>query len=563
MIEYWINKLKFNTGETIDLKENSIVVFVGPNNSGKSLTLNEISRLTTSNSVTTNKIVESLDITAKGNPTEFLEIFKNREKNGQYYYPGNSNSALDGNSLKNHWNSLASGAQTSRVPISKFLVKKMDTLHRLNLVSPPANIDFLKEMRTHPIHVLKEDSEKEAQFSQYFKQAFGEDIIVNHGAGSQIPIHVGEKPTVTLEHDRVSTEYQKKLRQLPFLHEQGDGMKSFAGVFLTLFADDFSINIIDEPEAFLHPPQATLLGQMVSQKLGSKKQLFIATHSEHFLKGLLQGALDRLIVIRVQRQNSSNSINVLENQHLQDIWKDSILRHSNILDGLFHKKVVLAESDSDCRFYSAICSAIIEQKNLPSPDILFLQSGGKHRFPVVIKALKKLEVPLTIIGDFDLYHDENPTKFIYEELDGNWEDIKTDFHKVKKAIDEKRPELETDNLKEEINKIFQSTTEKIIPETKTKAIQLLLKKSSPWTQAKSSGKAYLPAGETTLAFNRVQKSFKEKNLYVLEKGEIEAFDKNIGGHGPKWVNQVLEKDLLSSPDLEDARQFTINNILKC
>lgn len=561
MIEYWINTLKFKNGEIVDLKENSIVVFVGPNNSGKSLTLKEISQLT-SRSVIENNIVDSIEITAKGNSSCFLEVIQNRKKNGNYHFLDNHNSSLDGRTLSSNWDTLVSGTQGGKSAISPFLVKNMNTLNRLNLVSPPANIDFLNELRNHPIHVLKENSEKESQFSQYFKQAFGEDIIVNHGAGSQIPIHVGEKPLATLEHDRVSTVYQKKLRELPFLHEQGDGMKSFAGVFLTLFADDFSINIIDEPEAFLHPPQSTLLGQMVSQKLGEKKQLFIATHSAHFLKGLLQGALDRLIVIRVQRHKNTNSIKILENKDLQNIWKDSILRHSNILDGLFHKKVVLTESDSDCRFYNAICSAIVENNSLSSPDILFVQSGGKHRFPVIITALTKLEVPLTIIGDFDFYHDENPAKTIYELLDGNWEDIKSDFHKVKKSIDEKRPELETIKLIEEINTVFESFTDKIIPEQKIKAIQTLLKKSSPWSQAKSSGKAYLPAGETILAFNRIQDAFKVKNVFILELGEIEAFDKSIGGHGPKWVNQVLEKDLISNFDLEEARNFVTNNILK-
>lgn len=560
--EFWIESLNFKNNLTVNLKKNSIVVFVGPNNSGKSLTLREIAKMTTTRSPS-NLILESLSISAKGSSDDFLERIESRRKDNSYmYYDSNVNGGMGKNSLVDNWNDLIKGSQISSTAVSNFFVKMMDTVKRLNLVTPPENIDFINEMRSHSIHVLKEDSEKEFQFSKYFKEAFGEEVIVNHGAGKKIPLHVGQRPIVTAENDRVSTEYQKNLRELPLLHEQGDGMKSFAGVFLTLFAEDFSVNLIDEPEAFLHPPQAGLLGQMISQKLGDDKQLFIATHSEHFLKGLLESAADRLIVIRIQRIKKSNSIKILENKDLQNIWQDSILRHSNILDGLFHKKVVLAESDSDCRFYSALSTAIIENKHITSPDILFVQSGGKHRFPVIIKALKELEVPLTIIGDFDLYHDDNPTKNIYELLGGNWDDIKSDFKKVKKAIDEKRPELETDKLKEELLAVFDSFSDKIIPEQKIKTIQSLLKKSSPWSQAKSSGKAYLPAGEATLAFNRIQNAFKEKNVFILEIGEIEAFDKSIGLHGPKWVNQVLEKDLIASDDLKEARQFVIENILE-
>lgn len=559
--EFWLESLEFKNNLIVNLKKNSIVVFVGPNNSGKSQTLREISQLAKGPKIN-NFILESLTISANGDAEDFLKRIESRRKDRTYlYYDSSHNAGMDGNNLKDYWNSLVKGNQSSSFGISNFFVKSMDTIKRLNLVTPPENIDFINEMRTHSIHVLKEDSEKELQFSKYFKEAFGEEVIINHGAGKKIPLHVGERPIVTAENDRVSTDYQKKLRELPLLHEQGDGMKSFSGVFLSLFAEDFTVNLIDEPEAFLHPPQAKLLGQMISQKLGDDKQLFIATHSEHFLKGLLESAVDRLIVIRIERVKRSNSVKVLKNNDLQNIWRDSILRHSNILDGLFHKKVVLAESDSDCRFYSAICNAIIENKHIPSPDILFVQSGGKHRFPVIIKALKELEVPLTIIGDFDFYHDENPTKFIYETLDGNWDEIKSDFYKVKRSIDEKRPELEADKLKEEINSVFDSFSDKIMPEQKIKSIQSLLKKSSPWSQAKSSGKAYLPPGDATLAFKRTQDAFKAKNVFILELGEIEAFDKNISGHGPKWVNQVLEKDIISNPELEEARKFVFENIL--
>jgi hypothetical protein len=144
---------------------------------------------------------------------------------------------------------------------------------------------------------------------------------------------------------------------------------------------------------------------------------------------------------------------------------------------------------------------------------------------------------------------------------GKWEDIKTDFNKVKKAIDEKLPELKTEDLKKEIDDIFTSFNDKIIPDDKIKSIQDALKKASPWRQAKASGSAYLPAGEAIMAFNRVQNKLEEKNIFVLELGEIEAFDKSIGGHGPKWVNKVLERDIDLDPDLESARVFVKNKIL--
>jgi ABC-type multidrug transport system ATPase subunit len=40
---FWIKSLTFNDGTNLELQRNEIVVFVGPNNSGKSVTLKELS----------------------------------------------------------------------------------------------------------------------------------------------------------------------------------------------------------------------------------------------------------------------------------------------------------------------------------------------------------------------------------------------------------------------------------------------------------------------------------------------------------------------------------------
>lgn len=41
----YINSIEFNNGQTIELKKNDIVIFVGPNNAGKSQSLKDINNL--------------------------------------------------------------------------------------------------------------------------------------------------------------------------------------------------------------------------------------------------------------------------------------------------------------------------------------------------------------------------------------------------------------------------------------------------------------------------------------------------------------------------------------
>ena len=50
-------------------------------------------------------------------------------------------------------------------------------------------------------------------------------------------------------------------------------------------------------------------------------------------------------------------------------------------------------------------------------------------------------------------------------------------------------------------------------------------------------------------------SWKKVGLLVVEVGELESFVKSVGNHGPKWVNEVLIKDIAVDPELNEARDF--------
>jgi hypothetical protein len=200
---------------------------------------------------------------------------------------------------------------------------------------------MITEPSNHPIHILYKSEDIESTFSNYFRQAFGMDLIVHRGAGSIIPLYVGEKPIPEQGKDRSSWSYFEKLQKLDPLQIQGAGMRSFVGVLLSAFISERSILIIDEPEDFLHPPQARLMGKMLVQNLPSGRQLFLATHSEDFLKGLLDASNDNLNIIRIKREGAINKVSTLSSADIKNIWSDPLLRHSNILSGLFHSQVII------------------------------------------------------------------------------------------------------------------------------------------------------------------------------------------------------------------------------
>jgi energy-coupling factor transporter ATP-binding protein EcfA2 len=551
----WISEIKFSDNSTLQFDKDDIIVLVGPNNAGKSASLKEAANLLKSKNNKT-KVVMDIKIDKEGDESTLFSLLdisttKNYDNSpGQILYQGFGFNIWD-SSVKDFFNRYENGVGE----LFSLFANILTTEQRLSAANPPKNIKLTTQAIQHPIHSLQKDDSLEQRFSNYFKQAFGMDLIVHRNAGNEVPLYIGDKPIPKAGEDRVSSSYLSELEKLDFLHEQGDGMRSFVGVLLNAFISSHSILFIDEPEAFLHPPQARLLGKMLAKDLPKERQLFLSTHSEDFLKGLLDAGINKLKIIRIQRDGSVNRVSSLTNIDIDRIWNDPLLRHSNVLNGLFHSKVVICESDSDCRFFSAVLSAQYNNTTSIAPDILFIHCGGKHRIPTAIKALNKLNVPIKVVSDFDVLNDTNPLKEIFEDLGGIWTDIENDWKIVKNGIEQKRPEFLTDDVKKEIETILLSTTQRIFPKEKINEIQRALKKASAWSEAKEVGKAYIPSGEATKAFERMQLKLKKRGFLILEVGELESFVKSIGNHGPKWVSEVLTKDLISDIELESSRQF--------
>ena len=79
---------------------------------------------------------------------------------------------------------------------------------------------------------------------------------------------------------------------------------------------------------------------------------------------------------------------------------------------------------------------------------------------------------------------------------------------------------------------------------------------SKWAELKSHGFSAIPAGDAAAAFKRIERTLREHGIYIVPVGELEGFVREVGGHGPEWVNKVLE----TYPDLSDdvyvqIRQF--------
>jgi len=553
-----INSVTFSDGSTISLSCNDIVVFVGPNNAGKSVALKNIVQIAKDKQ---NKglVVTGVEVSITGTKDDLLtwlqkSSHKNEDRPSDPTYT-RLGATVHESQAKSWWGNSASGFHA----LTSFFIYHLTTDARLNAANPAPNIALTRSPLTDPIHYLQVDDSLETKASGFFKEAFGDDLIVHRNAGSEVPLHCGERPHPNAGEDRVSLSYLRELEKLPTLHSQGDGMRSFVGVLLHSLVVEHSVILIDEPEAFLHPPQARLLGNMLVKEAPSDRQLFIATHSGDLLRGLLDSNSPRVRIVRIQRREKVNPIKELDNDGVRKVWGDPILRYSNVLDGLFHSKVVLCESDSDCRFYAAIMDALVDHDcDGRREHIMFLHCGGTARMPVVISALKNLDVPLSVVCDFDLLNAESPLREVCTAIDLEWGMQEKDWSLVKNSIDQKKPELDSTEVTREIQRLLAGIKDKSFPKEIKKEIEAVLRRASPWAHAKTVGKAFVPSGDATVACNRLLAGLEEKGLFIVPVGELEGFCKSVGNHGPKWVNEVLGKNLKNSGELEEARSFVRN-----
>lgn len=405
----------------------------------------------------------------------------------------------------------------------------------------------------HPFQHMYRDPRLEDRTAELFRRAFKQDMMIHRSAGNVIPGYVGARPKLKRGETRDSLAYSKKIEELASLERQGDGIRSFVLIVARVITEDRSIQLIDEPEAFLHPPQARLVAEAVAAH-GGGRQTIVATHSSDILQGLLSDHAARVSVVRLTRMNGRGTASYLPAARISELWQDPILRFSKVLDGLFHDGVIVTEADADCRFYEAIANASVAAD--ARPDIHYTYSGGKDRIPTVVAALAGLHVPVVTIADFDVLNNDQPLRRIVEAHGATWDTVEADWKAVKLAVESKSAFVGGDEFRREMTSLLKQLPEgEPVPKLVLSKAKALAKRASPWENVKASGLAAVGSGETTVSATRLLGILRSHGIFVAPLGEMEGFCRSIGGHGPRWVEEVLKRDLASDTELADARRF--------
>lgn len=542
---HFISEIVFNDNSSLLLNEGDIVVFVGANNVGKSQALNDLFK--NLHNCEKGTILNSIKI-KRERVKEFLDKnFKTiRDQRQRLVYNVPMSNGISNTEIELYDRSESYGL------CREAFVANINTESRLSVCKP---IDILDdyEIASAPQQLITTDVNRKEKLSKNFFRAFNKKLFLNYYNSKKIKLCMGDDFTIEGNTcDQSIDLFAQKLDNYKIISDQGDGIKSFVGILLFLTLDFYKIFLIDEPEAFLHPPQAQIMGNIIGESIKNNQQAFISTHSENFLKGLLDTCPNRVKIVRISRIDDKNDFAILNNDDLKIVWNDSLLRHSNILQGLFHKTVILCESDSDCKMYSIIDKFLKEKKGILS-ETMFIHCGGKSRLSKIVPIFKALKVNLRVITDIDILDDKNTFTSFAQSIGLEWNDLKKDWLTISESISKIYQSIKRSDIKE-----MMKCGEPDLSPIEISKLKNLLDTECGWNLVKKGGFKMLGSPEAQNAFITINRKLNEKGAFIVSVGELESFITGCQGHGPTWVNAVLEK----YPNLEDNNYEEIKKFVQ-
>jgi AAA domain, putative AbiEii toxin, Type IV TA system len=552
MYKYKIEDLEFSDSTLIN--PGGLTLIVGPNNSGKSRILRDIVTLSTGGKQP-NLLVKSLRHSLPSDLTDLLNSYKITTHTNEHnqtlirslsanlvaahnqYVDGTWKEQLDGYLKSNP----KVGNNIFLTWLGNIFVSMFSTEERLRLIKECQSCEN-GSIETLLQAYYFEGGRVEDRVREIVRDAFKKDIRLDFSSLRKILLRIGDDLSSAPQDPRDAVSYYENTEKLD---DQGDGIKSFIATVLAMLVENRPVILLDEPEAFLHPPQAFRLGEIVAQNINLDRQIFIATHSSEFLRGVLSKTQD-VTILRTSRVGNNSSIKLLNTDGVKNLATDPILSSTRVIDGLFYEGVVIVESDSDSVFYKRI------SRQLPGTDNFHIvHAHNKQTVSKVLEPYQTLGVPYAAIVDFDVIRVGVELSSLLDKF--NIEPIeRSRILGLQVAIAKYIERIPAEELLERvitglIDEIALSKDESLSSEKRLSRLLGNLKRvresGACWKESKKLGKDSLDEAHKT-QFEELWMHCAARGLFIVPVGELEGWLSPFGlsytSNKSKWIVSALE-----------------------
>lgn len=528
----WIKEITLRSGLKLELSQRSVVFAVGPNNGGKSTFIREVRDAIREHY--TSLWFQSVEWD-RGSAGEYGGFI--RESLVDKGDPHNLFDPLTGQAVHRvyveHFHTIGKTDEAQ----SKFLVRVLNAHERIKAADPVEAVDRSAGITRHPYHQFYADRDAELAFSTKITEAFGYGCCINR-TGRLISAHLGIVP----DYDRLPlVDYENSIFEtMKPISEFGDGVRCYAGIVLNLNSGRSPVVTIDEPEAFLHPPQARRLGLEIGNSSTGDKQLFVATHSTDILQGAISSTSSDIQIIYVDHLNEARPAHIISSADVRGFANDPLLSSTGALDSIFYSQSIVCEGEPDIMFFRWALAKTSLAGDLD--NWFWISSYGKSYMPHVVRSLSKLGIDAKCVLDIDVLLTPEVLEGIYKAKGLRFPHRRL-LSELKTSIQVPPAAEILREIEEQIEAIDVRTGDDDVRSTISKIRRSAESLGKSWV-LKRAGLSIIPPGSVYERTLHLLEELKDNGILVLAEGEMENFVRRVSFHGQKWVSAVIEADLL-------------------
>lgn len=511
----------------LQFRPGPMTVFVGPNNSGKSLALREIEDFVETGGETLRHIVRRLELllppedevramvlsraVGDGKKDGTVRVLRLRHP-GEYSRRRATDAAEPVVEQEVDVDALLKAVPYAEDPGEDDLERlcrdfvglftlRLDGQTRLALTQPQAAGDPESHPTNH-LGALFRDAEARERIRDATADAFGLYFVIDPTEQTHLRVRMSDRAPMDENEEQSTTDRSRAFHgRATDIDQLSDGIRAFTGLTAAVLSADYRVMLVDEPEAFLHPPLIRKLGRRLTELAAERgANVLAATHSPDFVMGAVTSGQAVNIVRLTWRRNVAGA-RLLAADKLETMMRDPLLRSTGVLGALFHEGAAVCEADADRVFYAEVNERLLASGEGGADGVVFLNAQNKQTVRRLIRPLREMGLPAAAILDLDLlkgredFRDLLAAAFVPEVFWEPWEDQRRRLHQKMNGADYK------------------------------------------------DGGVYRLNGEARELADALLAALAEYGVFLVPTGELECWlpELEVGGHGPEWLTQVFAR----------------------